>query len=147
MSQTLNLNFAASPLGFLLLSIGAAGFRNCWGIVWNWFFMRKRTHDMSFWSQNCVCFCCVITVVEVRTSRVMTHLHFEFWCCMDSGSMSWSQLREHHYCTKAVWPQLMIPSSRVRVRANILFEPGFFSLLVYIHNFDGSRLNSEIGFS
>ena len=28
MSQTLNLNFAASPLGFLLLSIGAASFRN-----------------------------------------------------------------------------------------------------------------------
>ena len=28
MSQTLNLNFAASPLGFLLLPAGAAGFRH-----------------------------------------------------------------------------------------------------------------------
>ena len=27
MSQTLNINFAASPLGFLLLPVGAAGFR------------------------------------------------------------------------------------------------------------------------
>jgi hypothetical protein len=33
MSQTLNLNFAASPLGFLLLLVGAAGFRIFGGIV------------------------------------------------------------------------------------------------------------------
>ena len=113
------------PCQVLFCLKAAAGFRKFWGIVWNWFFMRKRTHDMSFWSQNCACFCCVITVVEARTSRVMTHLHFEFWCCRDSGSMSWSQLRVS--TTKVVEGNLTLlgPSTFANFRCNLVSEKRF----------------------